>query len=57
MADEQCSHEAIENGELEPVREKFSTPFPGVYLNNPERRQTVPALRAFIDYLRKSRRG
>jgi DNA-binding transcriptional LysR family regulator len=56
MADEQRSHDAIGKGDLETVLEDFSTPFPGFYLYYAQRRQALPALRAFIDYLRRSRR-
>jgi len=38
------------------VLEKFSTPFPGFYLYYPQRRQASPALRALVDYLRRSKR-
>ena len=47
----------IERGELVPVLEEFSTPFPGFYLYYPERRQASPPLRALVDYLRQKRRG
>ena len=43
-------------GTLVPVLEKFSTPFPGFYLYYPERRRASPPLRAFIDFLRTSRK-
>lgn len=46
----------IERGDLVPVLEAFSTPFPGFYLYYPHRRHTSPALRALIDYLLKVRR-
>jgi hypothetical protein len=36
----------VERGELVPVLEEFSTPFPGFYLYYPQRRQASPALRA-----------
>jgi DNA-binding transcriptional LysR family regulator len=46
----------IARGDLVAVLEEFSTPFPGFYLYYPQRRQASPALRAFIDHLRESRR-
>jgi DNA-binding transcriptional LysR family regulator len=45
----------VERGELIPVLEAFSTPFPGFYLYYPQRRHTSPALRALIDYLLRLR--
>ncbi|HEX8944487.1 MAG TPA: LysR family transcriptional regulator [Gemmatimonadaceae bacterium] len=57
LADESRSREAIARGELVPVLEEFSTPFPGFYLYYPERRHASPALRAFVDYVRSARRG
>jgi DNA-binding transcriptional LysR family regulator len=47
----------VERGELVPVLEEFSTPFPGFYLYYPERRQASPPLRALIDYLLHLRQG
>src|SRR5919199_2242215 len=46
----------VARGELVPVLETFSTPFPGFYLYYPQRRHASPALRAFVDYLRRARR-
>jgi DNA-binding transcriptional LysR family regulator len=46
----------VARGELVPVLEEFSTPFPGFYLYYPERRHASPALRALVDYLRRARR-
>jgi DNA-binding transcriptional LysR family regulator len=44
--------------ELVPVLEEFSTPFPGFYLYYPQRRHASPALRAFVDHVRRpGRRG
>ncbi|MGH7671212.1 MAG: LysR family transcriptional regulator [Gemmatimonadaceae bacterium] len=57
MAYEGHARDAIERGELVPVLEEFSTPFPGFYLYYPERRQASPPLRALVDYLRQKRRG
>lgn len=45
----------ITRGELAPVLEEFSAPFPGFYLYYPQRRQASGPLRALIEYLRKSR--
>jgi DNA-binding transcriptional LysR family regulator len=47
----------IEQGELVPVLEAYSTPFPGFYLYYPQRRQASPALRALLDHLRRSPRN
>jgi DNA-binding transcriptional LysR family regulator len=46
----------VARGELVPVLEEFSTPFPGFYLYYPERRHASPALRALVDYLRRKRK-
>ena len=56
LADQQRSREGIASGELVPVLEEFSTPFPGFYLYYPQRRHASPALRALIDFLRHTRR-
>jgi DNA-binding transcriptional LysR family regulator len=45
----------VARGELVPVLEEFSTPFPGFYLYYPQRRHASPALRALVDYLRGTR--
>jgi len=45
----------VARGELVPVLEEFSTPFPGFYLYYPERRHASPALRALVDHLRRKR--
>ena len=45
----------VPRGELVPVLEEFSTPFPGFYLYYPQRRHLSPALRALVDYLRHRR--
>jgi len=43
---------------LEELRvEEFSTPFPGLYLYYPQRREASRALGAFIDYLRDAKQG
>jgi DNA-binding transcriptional LysR family regulator len=49
--------EEVERGELVPVLEAFSTPFPGFYLYYPQRRHASPALRSFIEYLRGTSRS
>jgi len=56
LADESRSRDALARGELVAVLEKFSAPFPGFYLYYPQRRQASPALRALVDYLRRSKR-
>ncbi len=56
LADESRSRDALARGELVAVLEKFSTPFPGFYLYYPQRRQASPALRALVDFLRRSKR-
>ncbi len=48
--------EPIARGELVPVLEDFSTPFPGFYLYFPRRRHASPALQAFLEYVRRMRR-
>jgi DNA-binding transcriptional LysR family regulator len=45
----------ISRGELVPVLEEFSTPFPGFFLYYPERRRASPGLRAFVEQLRRTR--
>src|SRR5919199_6885265 len=51
LADGRVSDE-IARGEMVPVLEAFSTPFPGFYLYYPQRRHASAALRALVDYLR-----
>lgn len=51
LADDRAREE-VSRGELVPVLEQFSTPFPGFYLYYPQRRHASPALRALVDYLR-----
>jgi DNA-binding transcriptional LysR family regulator len=34
---------------------EFSSPYPGYYLYYPQRRHASPALRALVEYLRRSR--
>src|SRR6476620_8675486 len=45
----------IARGDLVLLLDEFSTPFPGFYLYYPQRRHASPALRALVDYLRRSR--
>ena len=45
----------LARGDLVPVLERFSTPFPGFYLYYPQRRSASPALRALIDHLKDGR--
>jgi DNA-binding transcriptional LysR family regulator len=47
--------EDLARGELVSVLEEFSTPFPGFYLYYPQRRHASPGLRAFVDFLRRTR--
>jgi DNA-binding transcriptional LysR family regulator len=54
LADDRARDD-LTSGELVPVLEEFSTPFPGFYLYYPHRRHASPALRAFVDYLLRSR--
>jgi DNA-binding transcriptional LysR family regulator len=54
--DEHCMRDGVASGELIPVLEEFSTPFPGFYLYYPQRRHASPALRALVDYLQRARR-
>ena len=56
MVREDRVRDAIAAGDLVPVLEAFSTPFPGYYLYYPQRRHASPPLRALVDYLRRSRR-
>ena len=56
LGDESRVRDGIASGELVPVLEEFSTPFPGFYLYYPQRRHAPPALRALVDYLRRTRR-
>jgi DNA-binding transcriptional LysR family regulator len=47
--------EDVARGDLVPVLEAFSAPFPGFYLYYPQRRQASATLRALIDHLHRSR--
>jgi DNA-binding transcriptional LysR family regulator len=44
----------LEQGTLVPLLEPWSAPFPGFYLCYPAQRQMAPALRAFIDAVKKT---
>jgi DNA-binding transcriptional LysR family regulator len=44
----------LEQGTLVPLLESWSAPFPGFYLCYPAQRQMAPALRAFIDAVKKT---
>lgn len=44
----------IARGELTRILEAWSPTFPGFYIYHPSRRQTPPACRAFIDFVRKN---
>jgi DNA-binding transcriptional LysR family regulator len=57
LAGDDYARDAITRGELVPVLEEFSTPFPGFHLYYPQRRHVSPALRALLDYLRRRRRA
>lgn len=57
MMMEEVIRPQVERGELVPVLEEFSTPFPGFYLYYPQRRHASPPLRALIDYLLALRQG
>ena len=56
LANETRAHDDLENGTLISVLDEFSVPFPGFYLYYPQRRHASPALRAFVDFVRQSRR-
>jgi DNA-binding transcriptional LysR family regulator len=43
----------IAEGRLLPLLERWSAPFPGMFLCYPRQRQMAPALRAFIDAIRR----
>ena len=52
MLFESQARDDLARGDLVPVLEEFSAPFPGFYLYYPQRRNASPALRAIVDYLR-----
>jgi len=56
MLYESQARDDVARGDLVPVLEQFSSPFPGFYLYYPQRRHASPALRALVDYLRRARR-
>jgi DNA-binding transcriptional LysR family regulator len=47
--------DAIATGRLEPLLERWSAPFPGLFLCYPQQRRMAPALRVFIDAVRGGR--
>ncbi|AUX34899.1 MULTISPECIES: LysR family transcriptional regulator [Sorangium] len=51
---DQQARPLVEAGKLTRVLEPWSPSFPGFYLYYPSRRQTPPALRAFVDFLRRA---
>jgi DNA-binding transcriptional LysR family regulator len=56
LGDEGRVRDGVARGELVPVLEEFSTPFPGFYLYYPQRRHASPALRALVDHLHRTKR-
>ena len=48
--------EAVKSGALVSLMEDWCEPFPGPFLYYPSRRQTPPALRAFIDFVAEWRK-
>lgn len=57
LATDEYVHDDIARGDLVPVLEEFSVPFPGFYLYYPQRRQASTVLRAFVDHLRGASRN
>jgi DNA-binding transcriptional LysR family regulator len=55
MLFEEQVREDVARGDLVPVLEEFSAPFGGFYLHYPDRRSATPALRALVDYLRRTK--
>jgi DNA-binding transcriptional LysR family regulator len=55
MLYESQAREDIARGDLVPILEEFSAPFPGFYLYYPQRRQASAPLRALIEHLRAAR--
>jgi DNA-binding transcriptional LysR family regulator len=53
FAVEETVAEPIAAGQLVPLLERWSAPFPGYFLCYPQQRQMAPALRAFIDAVRR----
>ncbi|KGM32862.1 LysR family transcriptional regulator [Inquilinus limosus] len=53
FAVEQAVAADIAAGRLVPLLERWSAPFPGLFLCYPQQRQMAPALRAFIDAVRQ----
>jgi DNA-binding transcriptional LysR family regulator len=56
LASPEYVRDFVARGELVPVLEEFSPPFPGFYLYYPQRRHASAALRALVDHLRGARR-
>ena len=48
--------DAVKSGALVSLMEDWCEPFPGPFLYYPSRRQTPPALRAFIDFVAEWRK-
>jgi DNA-binding transcriptional LysR family regulator len=57
MALEDRVRDDLAHGALVSVLEPFCTPYPGYYLYYPQRRHASPVLRAFVEFLRRSRRS
>jgi DNA-binding transcriptional LysR family regulator len=53
FAVEDTVRDHIASGRLVPLLEDWSAPFPGMFLCYPQQRQMAPALRAFIDAVRR----
>jgi DNA-binding transcriptional LysR family regulator len=53
IAVEETVADPIGAGRLMPLLEDWSAPFPGYFLCYPQQRQMAPALRAFIDAVRR----
>jgi len=49
--------EDVARGDLVPILEEYSTAFPGFYLYYPHREHASPPLRAFVDYLQRTRQS
>jgi len=47
----------LDNGSLVPILEEFSPPFPGWFLYYPKQRYAAPAIRALVDFLRRTAAG
>ena len=51
-----CWRDAVKSGALVSVLDDWCEPFPGPFLYYPSRRQTPPALRAFVAFVGEWRR-